>query len=129
MGPTEYSNSTRAYDELHRLVKDNIDAGVFDPSNSSYCSRWFVVVKKDGKSLWIVQSLEPLKEVTIAHSRVPSFTEQLAESFASHACNSMMDLYVGYDEHALAPSLRDALQSTPAHNITYGLDKFGSYLP
>jgi hypothetical protein len=45
--------------------------------------------------------------VTIAHSRVPPFTEQLVESFAGCACNSMMDLYVGYDERALALSSQD----------------------
>jgi hypothetical protein len=95
------------HEELCRLVKDKIDAGVFEPSNSSYRSRWFCVVKKDGKSLRIVQSLEPLNAVTIAHSGVPPFTEQLAEQFAGRACNSMMDLYVGYDERALAPSSRD----------------------
>jgi hypothetical protein len=95
------------YDELCRLVKDKLDAGVFEPSNSSYRSRWFCVVKKDGKSLRIVQSLEPLNQVTIAHSGVPPFTEQLAEQFAGHVCNSMMDLYVGYDERALAPASRD----------------------
>src|SRR5277367_2582255 len=95
------------YDELCRLVKDKLDAKVFEPSNSSYRSRWFCVLKKDGKSLRIVQSLEPLNEVTIAHSGVPPFTEQLAEQFAGRACNSMMDLFVGYDERALAPSSRD----------------------
>ena len=95
------------YDEVCRLVKEKMDAGVFEPSNSSYRSRWFVVVKKDGKSLRIVQSLEPLNEVTIAHSGVPPFTEQLAEQFAGRACCSMMDLYVGYDERALAHSSRD----------------------
>ena len=95
------------YKEVCRLVKDKIDAGVFEPSNSSYRSRWFVVVKKDGKSLRIVQSLEPLNQVTIAHSGVPPFTEQLAEQFAGRACCSMMDLYVGYDERALALSSRD----------------------
>jgi hypothetical protein len=63
--------------------------------------------QKDGKLLQIVQSLEPLNQVTIAHSGVPLFTEQLAESFARCACNSMMDLYVGYDERTLAPSSRD----------------------
>jgi hypothetical protein len=62
---------------------------------------------KDGKSLRIVQSLEPLNKVTIQHSGVPPFTEQLAEQFAGRACGSMMDLYVGYDERALAPSSRD----------------------
>jgi hypothetical protein len=95
------------YDELCRLVKTKLDAGVFEPSNSSYRSRWFCVVKKDGKSLRIVQSLEPLNQVTIAHSGVPPFTEQLAEHFAGRACNSMMDLFVGYDERALATSSRD----------------------
>ena len=95
------------YTEVCRLVKDKIEAGVFEPSNSSYRTRWFVVVKKDGKSLRIVQSLEPLNQVTIAHSGVPPFTEQLAEQFAGRACSSMLDLYVGYDERALAISSRD----------------------
>jgi hypothetical protein len=95
------------YDEVCAVIKRKIDAGVFEPSNSSYRSRWFCVVKKDGKSLRIVQSLEPLNKVTIQHSGVPPFTEQLAEQFAGRACGSMMDLYVGYDERALAQSSRD----------------------
>src|SRR5271163_2829466 len=86
------------YKEICLLVKDKIDAGVFEPSNSSYRSWWFVVVKKDGKSLHIVQSLEQLNQVTITHSRVPPFTKQLAEQFTGCPCCSMMDLYVGYDE-------------------------------
>jgi len=95
------------YDEVCRLIQQKLDAGVFEPSNSSYRSRWFCVVKKDGKSLRIVQSLEPLNKVTICHSGVPPFTEQLAEHFAGRACGTMMDLYVGYDERALAKSSRD----------------------
>ena len=62
------------YKEVCTLIKKKIDAGVFEPSNSSYRSRWFCVVKKDGKSLRIVQSLEPLNKVTIQHSGVPPFT-------------------------------------------------------
>ena len=88
-------------------MKKKIDAGVFEPSNSSYRSRWFCVAKKDGKSLRIVQSLEPLNKVTIQHSGVPPFTEQLAEQFAGRACGSMMDLFVGYNERALAQPSRD----------------------
>ena len=86
------------YKEVCALIKKKIDAGVFEPSNSSYRSRWFCVVKKDGKSLRIVQSLESLNKVTIQHSGVPPFTDQLAEQFAGCACGSMMDLFVGYDE-------------------------------
>ena len=95
------------YDEVCALIKRKLQAGTFEPSNSSYRSRWFCVVKKDGKSLRMVQSLEPLNQVTIQHSGVPPFTEQLAEHFAGRACGSMLDLYVGYDERALAPSSRD----------------------
>jgi Integrase zinc binding domain/RNase H-like domain found in reverse transcriptase len=95
------------YDEVCRTIQRKIDAGVFEPSNSSYRSRWFCVVKKDGVSLRIVQSLEPLNEVTIQHSGVPPYTEQLVEHFAGRACGSMLDLYVGYDERALARSSRD----------------------
>ena len=95
------------YDEVCQVMQRKIDAGVFEPSNSSYRSRWFCVVKKDGKNLRIVQSLEPLNEVTIQHSGVPPFSEQLVEQFAARACGSMMDLYVGYDERALAKSSRD----------------------
>ena len=58
------------YDDVCKLIKKKLDAGVFEPSNSSYRSRWFVVPKKDGVSLRMVQSLEPLNEVTIQHSGV-----------------------------------------------------------
>jgi hypothetical protein len=95
------------YDEVCKLVQRKIDAGVFEPSNSSYRTRWFTVVKKDGKSLRIVQSLEPLNAVTIQHSGVPPYTEQLVEHFAARACGSLLDLFVGYDERALAKSSRD----------------------
>ena len=95
------------YDEVCKLIKKKLDAGVFEPSNSSYRSRWFCVAKKDGVSLRMVQSLEPLNKVTIQHSGVPPFTDQVAEHFAGRACGSMMDLFVGYDERALAKSSRD----------------------
>ena len=97
------------YNKLCKLVKQKLNAGVFEPSNLSYWSRWFCVVKKNGKLLHIVQSLEPLNQVTITHSGVPSFTEQLAKQFAGCICNSMLDLYIGYDKQALALS---------SHNLT-----------
>jgi hypothetical protein len=95
------------YQRICDLIKKKMAAGVFEPSNSSYRSRWFTVLKKDGTSIRIVQSLEPLNAVTIAHSGVPPFTEQLVEQFAGRACGAMLDLYVGYDERALAESSRD----------------------
>ena len=95
------------YNRICDLIKQKIDAGVYEPSNSSYRSRWFCVLKKDGESLRIVHSLEPLNKVTIAHSGVPPATEDLAAKFAGRACGGCLDLYVGYDERLLASESRD----------------------
>jgi len=109
------------YDDVCTVIKRKINAGVFKPSNSSYRSRWFCVVKKDNKSLRMVQSLEPLNAVMIAHSGVPPLTEQLVEQFAGRACGAMLDLYVGYDERSLAENSCDYTTfQTPygAHRLT-----------
>ncbi|KXN85534.1 hypothetical protein AN958_11170 [Leucoagaricus sp. SymC.cos] len=62
------------------------------PSNSSYHSRWFCVLKKDGKSLRLVHSLEPLNRVMIVHSGLLPATEELTMHFAGRACNDILDL-------------------------------------
>ena len=95
------------YDEVCKVIRRKIDAGVYEPSNSSYRSRWFCVVKKDGKSLRLVHSLEPLNAVTIQHSGVPPIPEHVAEQFAGRACGATFDLYVGYDERLIAEASRD----------------------
>ena len=95
------------YEEVCKVIRRKLDAGVYEPSNSSYRSRWFCVVKKDGKSLRIVHSLEPLNQVTIKHAGVTPFTDQIGEHFAGRACGGMLDLYVGYDERGLAETSRD----------------------
>ncbi|KDR64982.1 hypothetical protein GALMADRAFT_82442, partial [Galerina marginata CBS 339.88] len=95
------------YDEVCRIIKSKRDSGVYQASNSSYRSKWFTVLKKDGKSLRLVHSLEPLNAVTIAHSGVPPATEDLATHFAGRACGGMFDLYVGYDERILDEASRD----------------------
>ena len=95
------------YEEVCRLIKIKLNAGVYEPSSSSYCSHWFCVIKKDGKSLRIVHSLELLNRVTIKHTGVTPFTDQIGEHFAGRTCSSMLDLYISYDEHGLAESSRD----------------------
>jgi len=83
------------YKEICGMIKKKIDAGVYKLSNSSYHSRWFCMIKKDRKSLHIVHSLEPLNRVTIAHSRLPPATEELAMHFVGRACGGILDLYAG----------------------------------
>jgi hypothetical protein len=60
------------FDLVCELMRGKIKAGVYKLSSSSYCNRWFCVLKKDRKSLRIVHSLELLNMVTIAHSGATS---------------------------------------------------------
>ncbi len=94
------------HQEICRQIREKMDSGTIEPSNAPYRSRWFTVLKKNGK-LRIVHSLEPLNAVTIAHSGVPPATEELAAHFSGRACGGMFDLFVGYDERLLAESSRD----------------------
>ena len=88
-------------------MKKKLEAGVYEPSNASYRSKWFPVAKKDGKSLRPVHSLEPLNRVTIQHSGVPPIPDHLAETFGGRACGGILDLFVGYDNRPIAESSRD----------------------
>jgi hypothetical protein len=70
------------YDKVCHIIKCKIDAGIYEPSNSLYHSKWFCVAKKDGKSLHIVHSLEPLNKVMIKHAGITPFTNQIGKHFA-----------------------------------------------
>lgn len=95
------------YNEIVKIIKDKISSGVYEPSNSSYRSRWFCVFKKDGKSLRIVHDLQPLNAVTVKDSAQPPNIELLAESFGGYSCYGMFDLFVGFDQRRLAHESRD----------------------
>jgi hypothetical protein len=87
--------------EVVHIIKEKIASGVYKPSTAAYRSRWFCVVKKDGKSLCLVHDLQPLNAVTICDALLPPFVEHLAESFAGYTVYGMMDLYSGYDQRTL----------------------------
>jgi hypothetical protein len=95
--------------EVVRIIKEKIASGVYEPSTATYRSRWFCIVKKDGKSLRLVHDLQPLNAVTICDASLPPFVEHLAESFAGYAVYGMMDLYSGYDQHALHEDSHDLM--------------------
>ena len=95
------------YDRVVEVIKHKIRTGVFESSNSSYRSRWFCVLKKDGKSLRLVHDLQPLNAVTIRDSALIPMVEQYAESFGGRGCYAMFDLFVGFDQRALDIKSRD----------------------
>ncbi|KAF9553053.1 hypothetical protein CPC08DRAFT_646115, partial [Agrocybe pediades] len=85
------------YDQVVAVIKAKILSGIYEHSDSSYRSRWFWVLKKDGKSICIVHDLQPLNAVTIKNSALPPHTEQYAESFGARGCYAVFDLFVGFD--------------------------------
>ena len=95
------------YSRVVEIIKHKIQTGVYEPSNSSYRSRWFCVLKKDGKSLRLVHDLQPLNGVAIKDSGVIPAVEPYAESFGGRACYAMFNLFVGNDQRTLALQSRD----------------------
>ena len=93
-------------EEVIRFIKNKIASGTYEPSGSSYRSRWFCVPKKNGK-FRIVHDLQPLNAVTIKDAGLPPNVEPYAEHCAGRAIYSLGDLYVGYDHAPIAPESRD----------------------
>jgi len=94
-------------DQVTQLIQNKWKSGVYEPSSSSYNSRWFCVLKKDKKSLRLVHSLEPLNAVTIKNAAMPPYTEVVAEDFAGRSIYTTLDLYVSFDQRQLHPDSRD----------------------
>ena len=88
------------------LLKEKVEAGVYEPSQSSYRSRWFCVLKKNGK-LRIVHDLQPLNGVTIRDAGLPPILDAFVEPFAGRQCYSAFDLHWGFDARKIHPTSRD----------------------
>lgn len=93
-------------DKVIALLKEKISAGVYEPSQSSYRSRWFCVLKKNGK-LRIVHDLQPLNKVTIRDAGLPPQLDDFVEPFAGRKCYTVFDLFWGFDARKVHPMSRD----------------------
>lgn len=92
--------------EVIKMLREKIDAGVYERSQASYRSRWFCVVKKNGK-LRIVHDLQPLNKVTIRDAGLPPVIDDFVEPFGGHQCYTVFDLFWGFDARKVAPESRD----------------------
>jgi hypothetical protein len=93
-------------DEVVKLIKSKIASGIYEPSHSSYQSKWFCIAKKNG-SVRIVHDLQPLNAVTVKDAATLPYVELFAEQSAGRSIYTMMDLFVGFDHRALAEESRD----------------------
>jgi hypothetical protein len=93
-------------EEITRLLKEKINAGVYEATNTPYRSKWFCVKKKDGK-LRIVHDLQKLNSYTIRDSAVPPIIEEFVESYAGRSVYSVLDMYWGFHARMLDVNSRD----------------------
>ena len=92
-------------DQVIKLLQEKIKAGVYETSESSYRSRWFCVLKKNGK-LRIVHDLQKLNAVTIRDAGIPPNLDSFVEPFAGRQCYTVFDLFWGFDARKLHPDSR-----------------------
>ena len=88
------------------LLKEKVEMGVLEPSNSPYSNRWFVMPKKND-TLRFIQDLQPVNKVTIRNAVVGLNIEEFMEAFTKRSNYSVGDLYSGYDQFQLAVKSRD----------------------
>jgi len=93
-------------EEIIRLLKEKIEAGVYEEAQSSYRSRWFCVQKKNGE-LRIVHDLQKLNGVTIRDTGVPPILDEFVEAYAGRSVYSVLDMYWGFYARILDPRSRD----------------------
>jgi hypothetical protein len=91
------------HDKLVKIIRDKIVSGAYEPSNTTYHSRWLCIIKWDGTSLHIVHDLCPFNAVTIGDASIPPIMEQLVELFEACACYASLNLFVAYDQRVVHP--------------------------
>ena len=93
-------------DEIIRLLKEKIDAGVYEEAQSSYRSRWFCVKKKNGE-LRIVHDLQKLNGISIRDSGVPPILEEFVEAYGGRSIYTVLDMYWGFHARMIDEDSRD----------------------
>jgi hypothetical protein len=88
------------------MLKSKIEAGVYEPSQSSYRGWWFCVLKKNG-TLRIVHDLQPLNKVSIRDASQLPIIDDFVESYGARQCYTVFDLFWGFDARIVDPRSRD----------------------
>ena len=93
-------------EEILRLLREKIEGGVYEPTQSSYRSKQFCVKKKNG-DLRIVHNLQKLNSITIRDTGVPPILDEFVERFAGWSIYSVLDMYWGFYARIMDPRSRD----------------------
>ena len=93
-------------EKIIQMLKEKIEAGVYEKTQSSYRSRWFCVEKKNG-DLRMVHDLQKLNGVTIRDTGVPPILDEFVEAYAGRSIYSVLDMYWGFYARVLDVKSRD----------------------
>ena len=93
-------------DEIIKVLKDKIKAGVYESTQTVYRSKWFPVKKKEG-GLRLVHDLQKLNGVTIRDAAVPPILEEFVEEYAGRSIYTVLDMFGGFHARVLDPRCRD----------------------
>lgn len=94
-------------EQVVSLLREKLDAGVYEHCQSPYVSQWFAVAKKASGKIRLVHNLKPLNEVSIRDGGLPPILDDFVEPFAARVCCSVFDLFWGFDARKLDPYSRD----------------------
>jgi len=107
--PWEYKNipiPPGIREKVIEMLKSKLEAGVYEPSQSSYRGRWFCVLKKNG-NLRIVHDLQPLNRVSIRDAGQLPVIDDFVESYGGNQCYTVFDLFWGFDGRIVDQRSRD----------------------
>ncbi|GAA5913332.1 hypothetical protein JCM6882_004090 [Rhodosporidiobolus microsporus] len=88
------------------LFRRQLAAGVFEPSQAGYASKWFAIVKKNG-DVRLIMDWTKLNSVTIRDAGVPpAVREHIADMVGYHSY-FLIDLFSGYLQEPIDEASRD----------------------
>ena len=93
-------------EQVINFLKQKLQTGLYERSQSSYRSGFFAVEKKDGR-IRIVHDLQKLNSVTIRDAGLPPNMDEMTEDLAGCHIYTALDAFAGYDQMALHPDSRD----------------------
>ena len=93
--------------EVVKIIKDRIDCGALERSFGPYRNPWFLVPKKQTGKYRLINCAQKLNAVTMKDASLPPTVDEFSEEFAGYPLISLLDLFSGYDQCALAEESRD----------------------
>lgn len=96
----------RTREKVIAFLREKIESGLYERSQSSYRSGFFAVEKKDGR-IRLVHDLQKLNSITVRDAGVPPNMDEMTEELAGCYIYTGLDAFSGYDQAALDPRSRD----------------------